>query len=74
MARTGRHRLRSVVVFLLLLVPAVALLWVPWYAGASPRLGGTPFFYWYQLAWVPGCGLCLFVAYALTRQDDRHDP
>lgn len=66
MARTGHHRLRHVAIAVLLLAPAAGLLWVPWYAGAEPRLAGTPFFYWYQLAWVPGCGLCLLAAYALT--------
>ncbi|MBO8195328.1 DUF3311 domain-containing protein [Streptomyces oryzae] len=73
MARTGQHRLRRVAIAVLLLAPAVGLLWVPWYAGASPRLAGMPFFYWYQVAWVPGCGLCLLAAYALTR-NERHDP
>ncbi|MEW2395080.1 DUF3311 domain-containing protein [Streptomyces sp. NPDC046862] len=83
MARTGHHghhehhrprRVRRVAALLLLLAPAAGLLWVPWYAGASPQLAGTPFFYWYQLAWVPGCGLCLLAAYVLTRHDRRHDP
>nr|WSY52070.1 DUF3311 domain-containing protein [Streptomyces sp. NBC_00886] len=73
MAVTGHHRLRRVAIAVLLLAPAAGLLWVPWYAGESPRLGGTPFFYWYQLAWVPGCGLCLVSAYALTRHE-RDDP
>ncbi|HET6354238.1 DUF3311 domain-containing protein [Streptomyces sp.] len=69
MGRRGHHRLRRVAIAVLLLVPAAGLLWVPWYAGESPMLAGTPFFYWYQLAWVPGCCLCLLAAYALT---DRH--
>ncbi|MGX1473587.1 UNVERIFIED_CONTAM: hypothetical protein RKD50_002395 [Streptomyces canus] len=52
MARTGHHRLRRVAIAVLLLAPTAGLLWVPMYAGAEPRLAGTPFFYWYQLAWV----------------------
>ena len=36
-----------------LIAPFVALLWVPWYARGQPSLGGVPFFYWYQLLWVP---------------------
>lgn len=71
MAHHGHQRLRRVAIAVLLLAPAAGLLWVPWYAGAEPRLAGTPFFYWYQLAWVPGCALCLLAAYALT---DRHRP
>ena len=46
MARTGHHRLRRVAIAVLLLAPAAGLLWVPMYAGAEPRLAGTPFFYW----------------------------
>ena len=39
-------------VFLPLVIPFIALLWIPFYAGTSPYLGGIPFFYWYQFAWV----------------------
>ena len=42
-----RHRLW------LLLIPFVGLLWVPFYNFHDPVLFGFPFFYWYQLAWVP---------------------
>ncbi|MGX2992776.1 DUF3311 domain-containing protein [Streptomyces sp. JNUCC 64] len=56
-----------------LLLPVVALVWVPWYAGARPELAGVPFFYWYQLAWVPGCAVSLLVAHLLTR-DSRGSP
>ena len=38
--------------YLLLIVPFVAMLWVPSYAAATPALGGVPFFYWYQFLWV----------------------
>jgi hypothetical protein len=37
---------------LLLLLPYVGLLWLPFYAKAEPRLWGFPFFYWYQFLWV----------------------
>jgi hypothetical protein len=36
-----------------LLLPCVGLLWVPVYNFRDPTLFGFPFFYWYQLAWVP---------------------
>jgi hypothetical protein len=35
-----------------LLIPLVALLWVSSYAKATPRIGGMPFFFWYQFLWV----------------------
>ena len=44
----GRFRLRNLVLFL----PFVALLWVPFYNSVEPALWGVPFFYWYQFAWV----------------------
>ena len=37
---------------LLLLVPFVALLWVPFYNSIEPAIWGIPFFYWYQFLWV----------------------
>jgi hypothetical protein len=37
----------------LLAVPLVGLLIPPIYNDADPTLIGIPFFYWYQLAWVP---------------------
>ena len=46
--------------------PAAALLWVPWYARERPRLAGLPFFYWYQLLWVPLSVLCMVTAYLLA--------
>ena len=37
---------------LLLLMPFVAMLWVPSYNSVEPMLAGIPFFYWYQLLWI----------------------
>src|SRR5437763_79720 len=36
----------------LLAIPIVALCWVSSYARDTPRLGGVPFFFWYQFLWV----------------------
>jgi hypothetical protein len=41
------------VMWVLLLVPFIGLLWVPFYNFYEPALFGFPFFDWYQLAWVP---------------------
>jgi hypothetical protein len=35
-----------------LVIPVVALLWVSSYAKVTPKLGGIPFFFWYQFLWV----------------------
>jgi len=37
---------------LLLLIPFFAVLLVRSYNRMEPALGGVPFFYWYQLAWI----------------------
>ena len=45
---------------LLFLIPLIAMLWVPFYNRFEPTLGGVPFFYWYQLAWILlGAGVVL---------------
>jgi hypothetical protein len=54
-------------IHLLLLVPFVAMLWVPFYNRALPALDGVPFFYWYQIAWVALAALILWIVYMLER-------
>jgi len=36
----------------LLVLPWIAMIWVPSYNKTDPELWGFPFFYWYQLLWV----------------------
>ena len=55
---------------LLLLIPFVGLLWVPFYNGRSPELLGFPFFYWYQLAWVPLGSLVTWLVYRSVPHDE----
>lgn len=38
--------------WLLLLIPYVAMMWVPSYNRIEPQIAGIPFFYWYQLLWI----------------------
>ncbi len=57
-------------VALLLLLPFVGLLWLPFYNQAGPDLFGFPFFYWYQLAWVPISSLITYVVWRSTRRSD----
>lgn len=53
------------------LAPTVAVIAVPTYDSATPRLGGFPFFYWYQLMWVVLTGLLMVAAYFAIRTDER---
>jgi hypothetical protein len=50
-------------VYLMLLVPFVALLWVPFYDSLEPELFGIPFFYWYQMAWTLLGAVCTLPVY-----------
>lgn len=56
-------------VWLLLLVPFAAVAWVPFYNRFMPELFGFPFFYWYQLLWVPLTSLLTYIVYRKTRDD-----
>lgn len=53
--------------YLVLIVPFIATLWVPFYAGADPKLGGVPFFYWYQFLWVILSAALTAVVYFATK-------
>ena len=52
---------------LLLLVPLIAVLIPEFYNFANPSIGGMPFFYWYQLAWIAGVAVCTGIVYFATR-------
>ena len=55
----------------LLLVPLVGLLIPPIYNHTEPELIGLPFFYWYQLAWVPISVAVTALVYRKTRAPRR---
>ena len=48
---------------LLLLIPYIAMMWVPYYNRIAPEIAGIPFFYWYQLAWIVLGAAVLLPAY-----------
>jgi hypothetical protein len=52
----------------LLLLPYVAMLWAPFYDRPDPEIAGIPFFYWYQLLWIPLGSLLLFLAYRIAER------
>jgi hypothetical protein len=51
---------------LLLVLPALALLFPGVYARATPELFGIPFFYWYQFGWIILTGLITAFVYRVT--------
>jgi hypothetical protein len=56
---------------LCLVLPLVALLWVNSYSRVTPEFIGIPFFYWYQMLWVPLSAALTFTAYVLVRREER---
>ena len=47
----------------LLILPFIAVLWVPFYNSVEPTLWSIPFFYWYQLLWVFLCAVVIGIVY-----------
>ena len=65
----NRHYGRRRAWYVLLLAPFVGLLWPAWYAKATPKLFGFPFFYWYQFMWVVIAAVITLVVYLATRPE-----
>jgi hypothetical protein len=53
----------------LLLVPLLGVLITPIYNSDDPTLIGIPFFYWYQMVWIPLSVVCTVLVYRKTRGD-----
>jgi len=58
---------------LLLLIPFVALLWVPFYNRLDPAIFGIPFFYWYQFVWVILTSVIILFVDSRTREVDTSE-
>jgi len=74
MATPQRYKLSTgtmVTVAILLAIPLVAILWVPFYGKKTPELWGFPFFYWYQLLWVLLTGVFTSAAHRVIKNDRK---
>ena len=58
---------RTTLWHLLLVVPFIATLWVPFYNSLEPRIFGIPYFYSYQFAWIPISVVLTVIVYFATR-------
>jgi len=67
MNRKSRKRLW----YWLLLVPCLAVVCVPSFNKIEPAWLGIPFFYWYQLLWIPLSAVVIWIVYIMTRDRDR---
>ena len=54
----------------LLIIPFIAVLWVPFYDRVEPSVAGFPFFYWYQLLWVVLSVAVIGVVYLLEHRGE----
>jgi hypothetical protein len=68
--QNAAHRRGHWAWYLLLLIPFVGVLWVPFYASATPELLGIPYFYWYQFLWVFISAVLTAAVYFATREAD----
>ena len=67
LGRNPRNPVARGIVAVLLLVAVGGALAVPLYARSLPKLGAFPFFYWYQLLWVPAVAIACWLSYLLLR-------
>ena len=52
--------------YLLLVIPFIGTLWVPFYNSVEPALGGIPFLYWYLFLWVIISAVLTAIVYSVT--------
>ena len=57
----------------LLAIPCIAVLIVPWFNRVDPEIAGIPFFYWWQMLWVPLCGAFIGIVYRMVVGDRSGD-
>lgn len=70
-SRPGRNRGTWTIVGVLLAIGVAGTLIVPIYARVTPKAGAFPFFYWYQLLWIPLVALLSWACYLLVRRTGR---
>ncbi|UOF89968.1 DUF3311 domain-containing protein [Fodinisporobacter ferrooxydans] len=52
---------------LLLIIPFIATLWMPFYASKDPVIWGIPYFYFYQSLWVVISAILTGIVYFATK-------
>jgi Protein of unknown function (DUF3311) len=56
---------------LLLILPFIAVLWVPFYNRTQPTLWSLPFYYWYQMLWILLGAVIIGLVYLLEHGTER---
>ena len=57
-------------VYLFLVLPYLALLYVPLFDRIEPKLFDIPFFYWYQMVWTILGAFCILPVYLFEEKKD----
>jgi hypothetical protein len=60
-----------VLITVLILISILGTLIVPIYARSTPAIGAFPFFYWYQLLWVPFVAVLMAICYLVSTHGSR---
>ena len=68
------HPLISAAIALLVAADIFFSLYTPIYARLTPKLGDFPFFYWYQLIWVPVVAVLSWICALLLRTRKTSQP
>jgi len=63
----SKARARGLWYLILVAVPLVGVVWVPFYNAVEPSWAGIPFFYWYQLLWVFITAVLTLIVYRATK-------
>jgi Protein of unknown function (DUF3311) len=66
-ARYGPYIISGILLTIAIVVPLL----VPAYSVDEPRLAGMPFFYWYQMMWIPVTAGLVGISYWLVTKEDR---
>ena len=66
-ARSGPYVITGILLTIAIVVP----LFVPAYSFDEPRWAGMPFFYWYQMMWIPITSALVGISYWLVIKEDR---
>lgn len=66
-ARSGPYVITGILLAIAIVVP----LFVPAYSHDEPRLAGMPFFYWYQMMWIPITSGLVGISFWLVSKEDR---
>jgi hypothetical protein len=57
--------------WIILLLPFIGLLWVPFFNKLEPSLLGFPFFYWYQILWIPVTAFLTWLVFRHYHKGDK---